>query len=145
MSFDFSHDWMIAKRLFETATGKKKPGKKFLGAFKMSSGVEEACKGLEKAIESPSGDRIAKAEKSFNKAAEDYLKVLRKAARGIELELKCTADPELYDAPLTLITEVPADWKEVIVSQGEAKTTLEAKDGKVTFDALPGVVRLAAQ
>ena len=73
------------------------------------------------------------------------VKVLRRTERGIELELKCTVDPELYDAPLTLVTEVPVDWKKVSVFQGEVKTAIEAKDGKVTFDALPGVVRLAAQ
>ncbi len=73
------------------------------------------------------------------------VKTLRKVARGIELQLKCSADPELYDAPLTLVTEVPADWKKVTVSQGESKAVVEAKDGFVKFDALPGVVRLVAQ
>lgn len=81
MPYDFASDWMIAKRLFETATGKKKPSKKFLGSFKMSSGLEDACKDLEKAIAQPSPDRIIKAEKKFDKAAADYLKVLNKAAQ----------------------------------------------------------------
>jgi hypothetical protein len=73
------------------------------------------------------------------------VKTLRKEDRGIELELKCSADPELYDAPLTLVTEVPADWKKVTVSQGESKTVAEVKDGFVKFGALPGVVRLVAR
>ncbi|MCE9607263.1 MAG: hypothetical protein K8U03_20450 [Planctomycetia bacterium] len=80
MPYDFASDWMMAKTLFETATGKKKPSKKFLGKFRLSSGVEDACKDLEKAIAQPSADRILKAEKKFNKAAEDYLDIIREAA-----------------------------------------------------------------
>lgn len=80
MSYDFASDWSFAKTRFELATDKKKPGKKFLGAIKMSSGIEKACKSMEKAIMQPSGDRILKAEKEFDKAVKDYLKVLRKAA-----------------------------------------------------------------
>ncbi len=72
------------------------------------------------------------------------VKILRKVDRGIELELKCSADPDLYDAPLTLITEVPAAWKQVTVMQGEKKTPVTAAAGKVMFDAVPGIVRLIA-
>src|SRR5262245_13899555 len=80
MSYDFDHDWQMAKTLFEVATGKKKPGKKFLGAFKLSSGMEKACKELTQAIESPTPEKLEKAEKHFEKTAKDYLKVLQKAA-----------------------------------------------------------------
>lgn len=80
MSYDFASDWTRAKMHFELATNKKKPGKKFLGAIKMSSGIEEACKSMEKAIGESDGERILKAEKKFDKAVSDYLKVLRKAA-----------------------------------------------------------------
>jgi hypothetical protein len=73
------------------------------------------------------------------------VKVLRKVDRGIELELKCSADAELYDGPLTLITEVPKSWSNVTVTQGDKKTEAEAKDGFVKFDALPGVIRLTVR
>jgi hypothetical protein len=78
--YDFGSDWQMAKTLFEVATDKKKPGKKFLGAFKLSSGMEKACKELTRAIESPTPEKLKKAEKDFEKTAADYVKVLRKAA-----------------------------------------------------------------
>lgn len=72
------------------------------------------------------------------------VKVLRKIERGIELELKCSADADLYDGSLTLITEVPKSWNKVIVTQGDQKTEVTAKEGSVKFDALPGTIRLTA-
>lgn len=99
MSYDFESDWQNAKARFENATGKKKPGKKFLGAFRMSTGVEAACKLMTEAIESPSKDRIAKAEKAFEKAAADYLKVLNKAAKDEGEE-----DGERYNAELAKLS-----------------------------------------
>jgi hypothetical protein len=105
MSYDFESDWQNAKARFENATGKKKPGKKFLGVFKMSSGVEAACKLMTAAIESPSKDGIAKAEKAFEKAAADYLKVLNKAAKeegdgdayNVELAKLSAAIAQIHD------------------------------------------------
>lgn len=73
------------------------------------------------------------------------VKLLRNAPGGLELEVSCSADPEWYEGSLTLVTEVPSDWKKVAVSQGERKTSAEAKDGFVKFDALPGVVRLVRE
>ncbi len=73
------------------------------------------------------------------------VKVVRAAPKEIELEVTCSADPKWYDGVLTFIAEVPGDWKKVVVSQGDAKTTADVKDGVVKFDALPGVVRLTAQ
>lgn len=81
MDFDFTADWTRAKVRFELATKDKKPSKKFLGAIRLSSGVEKACKGLEAAIGAPSPNSIAKAEKTYVKAAEDYVRTLRKAAK----------------------------------------------------------------
>ena len=72
------------------------------------------------------------------------VKVLRKVERGIELELKCSVDTNLYDGSLTLITEVPKSWNKVTVTQGEQKTEVAAKEGFVKFDALPGTIRLTA-
>jgi len=71
--------------------------------------------------------------------------VVRTAAAGMELEVKCSADPRWYDGVLTFITEVPEDWKKAVISQGDGKVTAEVKAGVVKFDALPGVVRLVRQ
>lgn len=68
--------------------------------------------------------------------------VVKNEASQIVLELGCTADPVVYDGSLTLIVEVPAEWKTVSVSQGSAGIAVDAKDGRVMFDVLPGTVKL---
>ncbi len=65
------------------------------------------------------------------------VKTLKVIANGIQLELKSTSDPKLYDHPLTLVTEVPATWKECNILQGETKSRATAVNGKLTFDAIP--------
>ncbi len=66
------------------------------------------------------------------------IKNVKAAADAISLELTCKADPLLYDLPLTLSTEVPADWKKTVVTQGSNSTTVTVSDGAVQYDALPG-------
>ena len=64
--------------------------------------------------------------------------VQESSAKQIRIELKCKADPQLYDAPLTLVTQVPPAWKKCEVAQGTKKTTVTAADGAIKYDALPG-------
>jgi len=71
--------------------------------------------------------------------------VLESAPKKIRLELKDEADDQLYDFPLTLITDVPADWKKVQVTQGATKTTVAPTDGKIQFDALPNSEAITLQ
>jgi peptidoglycan/xylan/chitin deacetylase (PgdA/CDA1 family) len=66
------------------------------------------------------------------------VKVLEKGEKRIKLSLTSTADPALYDQPLTLLTQVPADWTAARVSQGETTATVPVKDGVAMYDALPG-------
>lgn len=73
-------------------------------------------------------------ETERNAATVKTLKVL---GNGIQIELKSTADAKLYDLPLTLVTEVPATWKECNISQGETKTRATAVNGTLMFDAVP--------
>ena len=63
--------------------------------------------------------------------------VLESTPAQIRVELKCTADPELYDAPLTLVTQVPATWTKCEITQGSAKTAVSAANGSIKYDALP--------
>jgi hypothetical protein len=56
----------------------------------------------------------------------------------IQVTLALKADPKIYDAPLTLVTEVPAAWKRVEIRQGDRSTTATAAGGKVAYDAWPG-------
>lgn len=66
------------------------------------------------------------------------VKVLESNAHGLRLELKCQADPKLYDLPLTLVARVPAAWKQAGVTQGGKTTVVEVVDGAIRFDAVPG-------
>src|SRR5205823_3494103 len=45
------YDWKAGKKDFETETGKKKPSEKVLGAFRKSTGVDNALAALDKACE----------------------------------------------------------------------------------------------
>jgi peptidoglycan/xylan/chitin deacetylase (PgdA/CDA1 family) len=66
------------------------------------------------------------------------VRVLGVDERSIRLALKCQADPEFYDLPLTLVTRVPADWKRASVIQGSSSTIVEVANGTIRFDASPG-------
>lgn len=58
--------------------------------------------------------------------------------KEIKLKLSCKADPKAYNLPLTLVTTVPADWKQVVVEQGSSKPkVVPVKNGTVTYEALP--------
>jgi peptidoglycan/xylan/chitin deacetylase (PgdA/CDA1 family) len=56
---------------------------------------------------------------------------------AIQVELKCSADPELYDLPLTLVTKVPPAWKTVAVKQAGAVQAVSPVNGEVRFEARP--------
>lgn len=64
--------------------------------------------------------------------------MLENSAKLIRLQLKCEADPQFYDFPLTLITQVPPAWGKCEVMQGKSKVVMEAKDGAVQYEAVPG-------
>lgn len=65
------------------------------------------------------------------------VKTLKVIPNGIQLELTSSADPKLYDLPLTLVVEVPATWRECNVSQGATQLRVPAVGGFITFDATP--------
>lgn len=66
------------------------------------------------------------------------VKLLKADQRQIRLSLSCSADPALYDFPLTLATKVPAGWKTCEIRQGKTVATATVADGAVRFSALPG-------
>jgi peptidoglycan/xylan/chitin deacetylase (PgdA/CDA1 family) len=63
--------------------------------------------------------------------------VLENSVKKIRLALKTEADPQLYDLPLTLITQVPASWKKCKIAQGEKMQVIEVTQGAVRFQAQP--------
>jgi hypothetical protein len=73
------------------------------------------------------------------------VQVLAKGPQGIQLLLKSGADPRFYDLPLTLVTQVPAEWKQATVTQGTVAKTVAVEKGTIRFDALPGTVPIRIQ
>lgn len=66
------------------------------------------------------------------------VKVLEQKADSLKLELKSKADPVYYDLPLTLVTRVPADWKQARVMQGDKKFVVAVEKGMIRYEAVPG-------
>lgn len=71
--------------------------------------------------------------------------VLENTGEQIRLELKSDADPQFYDLPLTLTTQVPAAWKRCEVTQGTSKVVVAAKNGTVDYNAVPGAAPIVIQ
>ncbi len=71
--------------------------------------------------------------------------VLENTATQIRLEFKSDADPQFYDLPLTLVTQVPPAWAKVRISQGEKQSEAVAQNGQLQFEAVPngGIITLA--
>lgn len=76
-----------------------------------------------------------KYEKERDSAKVNATKV---EARRIRIELTASTEAALYDEPLTLVTQVPADWKSCHVSQGDRRTVVPVTAGAVRYDATPG-------
>ena len=72
-------------------------------------------------------------------------KALETGGARIRLSLACKADPALYDHPLTLITRVPAGWKQCQVTLGKTKATVAAVQGEIRYDARPGADEIVIQ
>jgi hypothetical protein len=66
-----------------------------------------------------------------------HVTVLASEPDNIRLSLVTGLDPSLYAEDLTLLTEVPADWKTVTVVQGDRATVQTVRDGIVQYEARP--------
>jgi hypothetical protein len=69
---------------------------------------------------------------------------VRRYEDGIGVTLTHSLRADLYDYPLTLLTEVPFNWENCLVAQDGAKTTRPVRNGRVMYEAVPnkGEVRL---
>jgi len=63
--------------------------------------------------------------------------VLESNDKVIRLNLTSEFDPELYDYPLTLITDVIPEWKNCHISQGKLQTIHPVNKGRVLYEAIP--------
>ena len=57
---------------------------------------------------------------------------------AVRIELTCLANPLLYRLPLTLVTEVPADWRAALVTQGDREVRVAVADRVIRYEGLPG-------
>lgn len=73
------------------------------------------------------------------------VKILEATDQTIRLDLTASADPKLFDLPLTLVIKTPPSWKKAKVTQGDQSTTVDVREGFIRFQAVPnsGPVRLA--
>jgi len=67
------------------------------------------------------------------------ISVLEASDDLIRLDVTSDMPPELYDEPLTLITEVPQHWTSCEVSQAGQTKLYEVLDGIVQYEAIPGL------
>ena len=65
------------------------------------------------------------------------VKVEQAGGTGIKLTVKTSADPALFAMPLTLVTQVPSDWKRCRVLQGDTTVTVAVTNGSAMYDAKP--------
>jgi len=56
----------------------------------------------------------------------------------LRFQLSCQSDPVFYDLPLTLLTQVPPQWKQCEIIQGDTQIKLPVVDGAVRYQAIPG-------
>jgi len=72
------------------------------------------------------------------------IEVLQSDDQMIQMNLTSGVDAELFDYPLTLITEVPDTWFFCHVAQDRLQGIYPVKSGKIMFEALPnrGVIKL---
>ncbi len=63
--------------------------------------------------------------------------VLKSDDRSIHLNLTSEVEPELFDYPLSLVTEVPANWKHCKVVQGDMVEIYPVVSNRVMYNAIP--------
>ena len=92
----FFGDWKAAKKMFESLSGRKKPSKKFVGAFRKSSGLEKAIKAMDTASKKNDLAGYKKAFTAYEKTARGYLKLVEKTAK-VAVKETDTKIPENMD------------------------------------------------
>ena len=63
--------------------------------------------------------------------------LLEMSGARMRLHLTSGLNPELFAEPLTLTTQVPPEWSEVVVTQNGKSKTFQAKNGMLQYEAVP--------
>jgi hypothetical protein len=88
LTLSFLTDWTTAKQAFETATRRKKPTETFLSIFRQSSGLEDALKAVDKAVNAKDVQALKVAFGKFVNKQNKYVVVLMTA-----VDKESRADP----------------------------------------------------
>ena len=75
----FVQAWKTAKQKFETDTGKKKPGEKFLGVVRKGSGIEKALEKIDGLAKAGKWAELPLAHKDFTKQETAYIEAAKTA------------------------------------------------------------------
>lgn len=65
------------------------------------------------------------------------VQLLSKNDKQITLQFTCDADPQFYDLPMTLNTQVPETWEKVTIKQGDTESQVAIKNSIATYHAIP--------
>lgn len=82
-------------------------------------------------------DHISQYKYQRERESNPRCEVLAAAAQAIRLKWTCPLDPELFDQPLTVTTEVPSGWDAAIVSQGEKRQRVSVVKSHIQYDMVP--------
>jgi peptidoglycan/xylan/chitin deacetylase (PgdA/CDA1 family) len=82
-------------------------------------------------------DHISQYKYQMERDNKPVLQIQKADANEIQLTMTGTLDRELYDLPLTVITQVPPDWSSASVTQGAKTTIVHTSNGVLIYDALP--------
>ncbi|WP_152393369.1 S-layer homology domain-containing protein [Paenibacillus guangzhouensis] len=90
---------------------------------------------------------LAQVGKYLRERQDAKIELVTVNSLSIKLKLTGTLDSKVYDEPLTLRTQVPADWSRVTVTQGGKSTTAQpVREGEgyfVYYEAVPGANAIA--
>lgn len=119
-------EWKVAKKNFETATGKKKPSAKFLGVFN-KSGVEDVLKALDSALDKGDPKAMEKALEAAAKSAGSYYQTLAKAEKEDKDSNYITEVKKLSDELSDIVTRAGVMVNTAIrqAKEDEAETGLK--------------------
>ncbi len=128
----FLNQWTDAKQEFETATQRKKPSEKVFGVFRQSSGLEDALKVVDKAVEKQDTKALKVAFGIFAAAQNKYTVLLMTAvdeASKVDPDSDYVTEGQMLNVALTRLQAAIAAKVDEL-APGEIKVGNFAADWK---------------
>jgi len=82
-------------------------------------------------------DHITEYKYQMERDNKPVFQVKKSNGTEIQLTMTGTLDRELYDLPVTVLTQVPATWVSAIVTQGAKSVSIPVNHGIAQYDAFP--------